>query len=454
MASCLAGIGSLGAVTGAEAAPVALLDVKGEGEVAVAGDEVLAASETPRGGGALTAFPTDGGPTRRRLTVAPPRRGWEGTVRLASSAQRTAVLVAFEDDEGNPREWRIYSGPSAGPFALVERVRWAGRGTVWIPVDLDVDGDRLLISELRLPRLRFRATVVSPSAPPARVSLGRLGSPVALAGDHLAYVHLSRRRSFLEVLDWRTGERTRAITLRRITDDVDERDIDLATDGRVVAAIDGRLLVAGPGEPARVLPGSAGRDLSTPRFAGDLVVALASARFHAVRPVVIDSRTGSLRLAGPPSTALDVLAADERTVAWLANGCVLAARLDGSPLGTPPPGPCPRAEVVLEEGDQRLRGRRVRVAVTCVTAPPAGCRGVALLGRGGWAGRGRFRVPAGERRVIAVGLSPRGLSSTRRRLRRFGDAVFALDGRVVDGRLSHSAGTSGLLIDRVVRRRS
>jgi hypothetical protein len=183
-------------------------------------------------------------------------------------------------------------------------------------------------------------------------------------------------------------------------------------------------------------------------MAGDLIAAL-SRSSHGLRPVVVDPRAGTVRALGPLSTALRDVAASEETVAWLANGCVLAASVDDAgPAGVPPRGPCPRSEVVLGEGDNRLRGRIVRVRVSCVAAPASGCRGEVLLGRGGgWAGRGRFRVPAGERRSVRVRLTRRGLTQVQRHFRRFGHALLHLAARVEDGRVSRGAGTANVLIE-------
>jgi hypothetical protein len=155
--------------------------------------------------------------------------------------------------------------------------------------------------------------------------------------------------------------------------------------------------------------------------------------------VVIDPAAGTLRRVGPPSTTLTSIAADETTVAWLANGCVLAADAaagatpDG--LDAPPPGPCPRAEVELGEAGDRVRAGILRVPVICVAAPQPGCRGEVLLGKGGWAGGGRFRVPPGERRSVRVRLSRRGIARVRRHLRLYPVAELSMTARVRDGRL-------------------
>jgi hypothetical protein len=426
----------------AAAAPRALLDAERAEDVAVAGGEVLVAASTARGGARLTAVPVAGGPSRTVFRVAPPeRRGWTSTTRLVSSAQLAALLVEFTDQEGNTGEWRVYAGPPAGPLALVQRVRRRRPGRIWFPIDLDVHGDRLLIQEIRLPRPRFRLTVHAPGLSPASVPQGAFGAPAAVAGERLAYLGVTGRadaRPLIRVVDWRTGRLSGSLDLDSPPDDIEEQHLDLAEDGRVVAAIDGRLLTGAPGERVDRLPGTSGApDLSTPRFAGERVVALAGGPLDTQRPVVIDPRAATRHRLGPRSTALTSLAADETTVAWLANGCVLAANVDDvAPLKVVPPGPCPRAEVVLGDHDRRLRGRSLRVRVTCVAAPPPGCRGAVVLGFAGRAGKGRFRLATGRTRLVRVRLSRRGMAAVRRQLRHGPVAMLRLGARVADGRTS------------------
>jgi hypothetical protein len=440
----------------AAAAPRALLDAPRGEDVAVADGEVLVAATTARGGARLTAVPVAGGPARRVLTVRPPGRGWTATSRLASSAQLTALLVTFTDAEGHLRDWRVYTGPPSGPLDLIQHVRFTQVENFWTPLELDVHGDRLLIQEIRFPDPAFRLRVHAPGASAQPLPQGRFGPPSVVAGEDVAYVGLSGRadaRSFIRVVDWRTGTLDRSIELGRHSEEMEDRHLDMTDGGRVVAAFDGRLFTGAPGERVHRLSGTRGApDLSAPRFAGERVAALAEGPLETMRPVVVDPAAGRLRAVGPRSTALDVIAADETTVAWLANGCVLAAGLDGGPpVGAPPPGPCPRAEVVLEdpERDTVLRRRALRVAVTCVAAPPPGCRGAVLLGHDGRVGRRRFRLPAGKRRIVRVALSRRAMSLIRRRAQGPDGAFIRIDARVRNGRVAREQGSSGLVVDRV-----
>jgi hypothetical protein len=461
-AACLVGLLAVGAVAMhggmAAAAPRALLDAPYAEDVAVAGGEVLVAATTSRGGARLRAVPSAGGLPRVLLEVPPPGRGWTSVPRLASSAQLTALVVAFIDPSGNFRDWQLYAGPPAGPLIQIQRVRRTGRVRVWTPIDVDVHGDRLLVQELRQPGFAFRLGVRAPDfvAPP--VPQGRFGAPAAVAGDQLAYVGQSGRadgRSFIRLIDWRTGRESSSMELGRNSGDLEDRHLDMTDGGRVVAAIDGRLMTGAPGAPVGELPGSAGAvGLTAPRFAGGRVAALARARLGAARPVVIDPAAGTLTRFGPPSTALTAIAASDATVAWLANGCVLAGdAADVSPLveDATPPGACPRAEVELGEGGERLRGRTLRVSVSCVAAPPPGCTGAVLLGRGGgWAGRGDFAVPPGVRRPVRVRMSRRGMAQVRRHVLRSGHAFLHMTARVDDGRVAREgAGAGSVLIERI-----
>lgn len=407
---------------------------------------------TDHGGVRVTAVPLAGGPAVRRFTVPSPGRDWTATARLVSSDRLSALLVMVDDPEGNLRLSRVYAGPPSGPLALVRQVRRPRRGTVWFPFGVDVHADRLLIEEVRQPDLALRFAVHAPGAVPVRRRQGPASSYTALAGDLVAYVRLRRGAApSFRVVDWRTGDVRGSIALGEYSEDMHGRDLDLTEDGRVVAVLDGRLVGASPGETLRVLPGAeGGARFSTPLFAGDRVAVLAGGPFDSYRPVIVDPASGTRRAVGSPSTELNGLAVDERTVAWLSNGCVVATGLDdpGS-LDALPPGPCPRAEVVLEEGDQAVRGGRLQVKVFCVAAPPSGCRGTALIGRGGWVGRQRFSVPPGERRRIRVPVSQRGMRAIRRQLRRGGPPVYGLGARMPDGRVGRGHRTTGILVWRI-----
>jgi hypothetical protein len=330
----------------------------------------------------------------------------------------------------------VYSGSPGGPVTLALRVPRVPEPE-WAPIGIDVDGDRLLLSELRARDGAARARVLVPGAAPWTVPWpGRALTPAAIAGERVAFLASTRpgRRARLDrvfVADWHSG----AVEAILDIDDPDTLDregngMDLAPDGRVVATSSSRLLTVAPGVPQAVIPGAARRSL--PRFAGARIVALEAGRFDARAPVVLDAGGRSTRL-GAPSTALERIAADERGAAWIANGCVRYAPLDGS---TPAviPAACPSGEVLLEDHDQTLHGRTFRIAVTCVAAAPPGCRGTALLRAGGVRARGRFAVPPGAKRLVRVRLTRRGLRWARAALRRRGEAGLRLTARMPDGR--------------------
>jgi hypothetical protein len=430
----------------AAAAPVALLDAPHAGDVAIAGAEVVVARDLPRGGVRVDTVTVQGGAVRHLLSLSPPRRRWHGRAFVAASAERVAVLVAFDDSGDRPRERRLYSGPPAGPLRL-DFTRRITRAGGWFSLDVDVDADRILLAELRFPHYRSRIRVLLPGvAQPARVpwSGPLVFTPAALAGDHVALTGV--RRAF--VADVRSGTREASI---RIEPGEEVDGLDLATDGRLVAATDGRLLTVAPGVAQAVVPGSAGHELSAARFAGSRVGALERTRFDATRPVVLDPGAAAPRVVGTSSTAFGPFAADERGLAWIANGCVLYAPLDGPPPAEPPAGPCPRAEVTLQQKDELLHGHHVRIAVTCIAAPASGCSGSAVLGDRRIAGRGAFNVPSGAAAVVDVELAPGGLRRVRRALRRRGYIFLALDARLQDGRVP--GGGTWIVIDGLARSR-
>jgi hypothetical protein len=424
----------------AAAEPVALMDAPRAADVAVAGGEVFVVRANRGGRVTVDAVAVEGGAVRRLLSAPGRRGGWFHHAQVAASAERIAVIVTFAANDDDRREWRVYSGPPGGPLALDLRLG-PKRGT-WLPVDVDVDGGRLLVAELRYPRFQTRLRVLEPGAEPVRLlSPGsRPFPPLALAGDHVAFT--GERR--VSVVDRRSGTTEASLRLGRFES---VGDLDLAPDGRLVAEVDGRLLSVAPGTAEAVLPGSAGLALSAPRFAGAGIGALELTPVDAKRPVVFDPGAAAPRVLGTPSTAFGEFAADDRGFAWIANGCVLYAPAGGAPATEPPEGPCPRSEVVFEETDQILHGRRIRIAVTCIAAPAAGCRGSVMLRDGRIAGRGRFSVPAGATQVVDVVLHRSAARRVRRTLKREGDAFLLLAADVPGGRVPNLRG-SGIVIDR------
>jgi hypothetical protein len=267
----------------------------------------------------------------------------------------------------------------------------------------------------------------------------------ALAGGRVAFIG-SRRRGTdvmldeLFVADLASGAVEASAKLRP-EDDFDDGHIDLRPDGRAIAALDDRLLTVAPGAP----PASVEGDFRWPRFSGDGVAVLKGRGTRVATPTLL-APDGTARALGSPSSEAGRLDADDRGVTWIANGCVLYAARDTAPPAEPPAGLCPRSEVLLGEGGQTLRGRRVRVRVTCVAAPAAGCIGTVLLGRRGRLGRRAFHLASGTARTLDVRLSARGMRRVRMRMRSRDTPFPALSARVRDGR---AYGVRGVVIDRV-----
>jgi hypothetical protein len=424
----------------ASADQVALRDAPRAADVALSGDEVVVARTTARGGVRVIAIPRSGGAVRTLLAVAAPAPDLSPDVELSASQGVVAAIVSY--DLGNRERIALYSGPPAGPLTLRRFVRSAlGR---WLPVGIDADADRVLLGEVRIGRrIDGRVRVLAPGAPLEPVAWDGPLFEAALAGERLAFWGARRgaSRGGLFVIAPRTGA-VEAFARMRPNEDVGEDDVDAAPDGRAVAAVDGRLLTVAPGVP----PARFGSGFSRPRFSGPGLAALHERPVDVRTPVIAED--GAVRAIGSPSGSLEILEADDRGAAWIANGCVHYAARDSPPPPEPPVGPCPRAEVVYEEGDQVLRGRRLRVIVKCIAAPATGCRGTALLGKGRY-GRGAFALPAGARRTISVRLTDRALRHVRRQRERFHDvAFFTLSAQVRDGR---AHGVQGIVIDRVWR---
>jgi hypothetical protein len=159
------------------------------------------------------------------------------------------------------------------------------------------------------------------------------------------------------------------------------------------------------------------------RLAGEYAVTRSPGRFECDAHIArIDLATGSKRRLSPPSRDLELdgapLAVQGDIVAWWANGCAFAAPIAGPGASVVPPGPCPRAEIYLEDDQpKRLRGRTARVRFQCLAAPAPGCRGSVRLQLDRPLGQARFLIPAGRHGTVRVRLTRRGLATLRRAFR-------------------------------------
>ena len=136
---------------------------------------------------------------------------------------------------------------------------------------------------------------------------------------------------------------------------------------------------------------------------------------------------GRIRPFGVPSADLSEFVVDEQRVLWRGSGCLLTAPITDPAADAPDAGACPRSEVHLPDEISRVkRGRRVRVRVDCVAAPPPGCRGtltlVSLFRGPRLAKPLRFRIPVGHRARLRVRLTRRGYKAAVRADRKIGSA--------------------------------
>jgi hypothetical protein len=217
-------------------------------------------------------------------------------------------------------------------------------------------------------------------------------------------------------------------------------DVDLAPSGQLVARLADGLSLAGPGEPPRAIAGT--HRLRHPRFAGAGLVAVDTAR--GVDQPVLVAADGTRRPLSVPTGWVADLAADERGVAWIANGCVRYAAVAGPPPAGPASDPCPTTEIGLVlNNESRLRGRAIRVLVRCISAPDGVCRGTVLIRhRGRTVGSGDFAIPAGQRPRVEARLNRLGLRLVRGR-----NPTLRIGARMTDGRIGQSRGVTELQVN-------
>jgi hypothetical protein len=198
-----------GALAAPAAAQSGLVDDRRAVSVALSGPDVLVARTGRHGSVAVDAVPRAGGAVRRVFTLPSSGRDAVAEARLVASPDRLALLVVLEPPDG-ALDFRIYGGPPAGPLGLDLRAVATSR-RVWIPFEHAVDGDRVLVQELRWAGRRLRARVLAPGAAPAVVPwAGRILGQSAIAGDLVAFLGSERpgRDAPVEklfVADWRTG---------------------------------------------------------------------------------------------------------------------------------------------------------------------------------------------------------------------------------------------------------
>ena len=381
----------------ASAAPIGLRHDRDATAVALAGPDVLVLSEDDERV-RLVALPRAGGPARALLSVRDSDLSSRED-RLAASAERVAVIVEMEGAGKRPDEHRVYSGPPSGPLALVRRTPDPD-GEAFTPYFVSVDGNRLLLvegiattttDEEATDAGPVRAQILDASGwtPVAWATSKRI--PFAIAGPYAAVAAYDPLR--VELVDLATG--TPLASLR--DEEFEVLAYDLAADGRLAVETQGQLRIIAPGQPTRSLPDA--RELSSPRFAGGSLVAFNSDTGR----LGLFGADGARSSFGPPSKIHTDVEADERGAAWLFNGCVRYAPLDGT---APPAGrdPCPASEVGLYgiAPSSKLRGNRARVPVRCVHAAAGRCRGrlVVRLDYGTpIVARGRFDIPVRDRWV-------------------------------------------------------
>ncbi len=432
-------------------AVVPLADVRDEDAVTVAvGLSEALLGSARRGTALVRGVPLDGGPAAVRGTFVAPSGQLARLPLLGASAERsvalfTAVSKAFDPERVvGAQEFAAAPGATLAPL---EPLRLVGE-TDARPLKIQVDADRTFSTAVSADFSGAAITIREPGGAPIPVAIPPGAELDAVfAGDLVAYAVSVAGQSDevgpqrLVLARWSTGEVVRSVRVGRGID-----SLALTAAGRVVIGEDRG------GGISDVLPGRSGVRRLTgsahdPVLAGETVIAVRDGRLEGDQRLVAITPQGRLRAFGVPTTELSVLRANATHVTWVANGCLLGARVSEPARVAIAPGRCPRAQLFF---DDELAGRvdrlgRVGLRLRCVSAPPPGCRGtVRLLGDGGYSATARapFRIPSGARRTVRVALAAR----ARRTLLREGDGLFGIDGRTTDpaGRVTRLIDSVGL----------
>ena len=329
----------------AGAATVGVYDGPDLTAVALAGPDALALRQVINGRSQLVAVPRGGGKPQTVLTVKSHelRLRERVTRRLAASASRVALIAEIEDAQDRTVEWRVYSGPPRGPIGVVRAlpIREA-----WVPALVDVDGDRVLIVEARPePDGPIRAFLLDSAAGLVPIPWARASAlPIEISGGFAAAAMAGPNR--VAVLDLATGAELATIPL---SDRERGEDLSLAPDGRLAVATRAGVRVAGPGTPARLVPGTKG--LKRVHLAGETL----SAVDKTGRAVALPVGGGRITTLGPPTNVFVDATGDASGYAWIANGC---ARVATIPVSTAP-APCERP---LPDDRDRVRLHRQHAA--------------------------------------------------------------------------------------------
>ena len=426
-----------------------------ESEIAVAGGLVFLTGGGPRKALVLRSASITGGSLRTHFRFRAPkdRRAEFYELDAAGGHAAFTLTTVTRDIDQNPRTFSAFSGPTGGPFARFASGAYT-TATDWVPLSVQLDGGRKLLTESRRQPSAVRHTIYQAGAAPFRLRPSD-SVDVRLAGDLIAYpVTLPERdgveRARLIVAEWRTGVE------RFHVDGIDPDGFDVAADGRAVAetvfGAKHALLLADGRTPARALVRS---DVSRtsewrrPRFAGSSIVVTESGDEGRERITVVSPEDGRTRRLGPTSHEIGDVDTEGDQAAWIANGCVLVADVSRPGTRTIPPGRCPRSEVFLESGQNAtLRRGRVRVVVACLSAEGRFCRGrvsLRLARRGRAVGRARFKILRGRRTAVQLKLSRRGLVAVRRRLgEEDGSALLSIGAVAIDSRGRRSSATQGI----------